>query len=589
MKKLYFLAVSILFTALSYGQGPIITGIMDGDCPQGTPKVVEIYADGTVDFSLYTIEKQANSSTSWTDATDLSAIGTITDAFVYIYREHPDYPGTFVAEFPSATNANDFSSSDAINFNGDDRIRIINTASSAVIDQYGVTDTDGTGTDWEYKDGFGKRNSGTSANGGAFISVNWTNGNGAFDGQGTCQGGAAFETIYVLGTYTPAASADPSLVIASPIDGDVLNPEASVSMDVSFVVQNFTVANGTGDGNINYKVDGGASIAKYDTDPITLTGLSSGGHTVYMELVDNSNNPLTPEVNYTVAFSIAAYNDVADIAALRAGTEGEYYRVTGEVFNTYSQTYRNQKWFQDATGGIKTDDIDGLIASAFNEGDGAVNLRGKLSSFHGLLQLIPTADPGVNSIGNVQTPTVVSLVDLNASLGTYESKLVQVNAATIADWDDGGSGDADGTFQTGKNYPLTDASTVGILRTNFYDADYIGASLPVSALDYVCIVASYDGTAQVTPRSLNDFLGVDKFDSIKGFTLYPNPVSNGVLNILTKDNLSKSIKIFDVLGKKVLDTNTTKTNIDVSSLRRGIYIIKVKEAGQIATRKLMIE
>jgi len=589
MKKLYFLAVSILFTALSYGQGPIITGIMDGDCPQGTPKVVEIYADGTVDFSLYTIEKQANSSTSWTDATDLSTLGTITDAFVYIYREHPDYPGTFAAEFPSATNVNDFSSSDAVNFNGDDRIRIINTSSGTVIDQYGVTDTDGTGTDWEYKDGFGKRNNGTAPNGGAFISVNWTNENGVFDGEGTCQGGATFESIYVLGTYTPATGATPSLVIASPTNAAVLNPEASVSMDVSFVVQNFTVANGTGDGNINYTVDGGTAIAKYDTDPITLTGLSSGGHTVYMELVDNSNNVLTPEVNSTVAFSIAAYNDVADIAGLRAGTEGEYYRVTGEVFTTYSQSHRNQKWFQDATGGIKTDDNDNVITTTYNEGDGVINLRGKLNAYHGLLQLVPTVDPDVNSTGTVQTPAVVSLADLAANLGTYESKLIQVNAATIADWDDGGSGDADGTFQTGKNYPLTDVSAVGVLRTNFYDADYIGGPLPTSAMDYVCIVASFDGTAQVTPRSLNDFLGVDKFDTIKGFALYPNPVSNGTLNILTKDNLSKNIQIFDVLGKKVLDTATTKTNIDVSSLRRGVYIIKVTEAGQIATRKLMIE
>jgi len=52
MKKLYFLMVAIMVTSLSFGQSPIITIISDGDCSGGNPKMVEIYADGMVDFSL---------------------------------------------------------------------------------------------------------------------------------------------------------------------------------------------------------------------------------------------------------------------------------------------------------------------------------------------------------------------------------------------------------------------------------------------------------------------------------------------------------------------------------------------------------
>ena len=590
MKKLYFLTITLLITALSYGQGPIITGIMDGDCPQGTPKVLEIYAQGTVDFTMYSLEKQANASTTWGDTYDMSAVGTITDAFVYVYREHADHPNIFTAEFPSVTHAFDFSDSDAVNFNGDDRVRIIETSSSTVIDQYGVTDVDGSGTDWEYKDGYGKRNSNTGANAGAFVSANWTNGNGLFNGFGTCQGGATFESIFDVGTFTPGTTTTPSLAITSPTDGVTLNPEASVSMDVTFVIQHFNVANGTGDGHIQYTVDGGTAVMKYDTNPITLTGLAAGSHTVNMSLVDNSNNPLSPEVNASVTFTIASYTDVADLAALRAGTEGEYYRVTGEVIGTFGQSYRNQKWVQDSSAGIKIDDNAGVMTTVYTYGDGIVNLRGELTSHNGLLQLVPTADPGLNSSGNVITPEAVTLADIIANVGDYESELVLISAATIQDWDDGGSGDADGTFQTGKNYPLTDASTTGVLRTNFYDADYIGTTLPTVAGNYVCIVGSHNGDAQVTPRNMADIvLGVSKMNTIDTFALYPNPVSNGVITITTKDNLSKNIQIFDILGKQVFAKNTSKTTLNIASLKKGIYIIKVEEAGRFATRKLIVE
>src|SRR5690606_12221492 len=65
----------------------------------------------------------------------------------------------------------------------------------------------------------------------------------------------------------------------------------------------FDVANGTGDGHIHYTVDGGSVIMKYDTNPIQLSGLSDGPHTVYMELVDNAHQPIVPAVNATLNFT----------------------------------------------------------------------------------------------------------------------------------------------------------------------------------------------------------------------------------------------------------------------------------------------
>ena len=52
MKKITLL-FTLMISMISLGQTPIITMISDGDCYGGTPKVVEIYAQGTVDFSNY--------------------------------------------------------------------------------------------------------------------------------------------------------------------------------------------------------------------------------------------------------------------------------------------------------------------------------------------------------------------------------------------------------------------------------------------------------------------------------------------------------------------------------------------------------
>lgn len=60
--------------------------------------------------------------------------------------------------------------------------------------------------------------------------------------------------------------------------------------------------------------------------------------------------------------------------------------------------------------------------------------------------------------------------------------------------------------------------------------------------------------------------------------IYPNPVSNGVLNI--KNNLQgvKNIVIFDVLGKCVLETETLNSQINVSKLNTGLYTLVINKS-----------
>jgi hypothetical protein len=80
-------------------------------------------------------------------------------------------------------------------------------------------------------------------------------------------------------------------------------------------------------------------------------------------------------------------------------------------------------------------------------------------------------------------------------------------------------------------------------------------------------------------------------NSIEGFATYPNPVTNNRFTITSNSSNKKELTIFNVLGKKVLSSSFfgVKSNIDVSTISSGIYIMKVIEGDKVTTKKLIIK
>jgi len=245
MKKIYILFTLLIATA-SFAQSPIITAIVDGDCSGGNPKLLEIYADGAVDFTLYSLENQTNASTSWGSTQDLSSFGIVTNAFVYVTTSGST--SAITSEFPSVPSSTTLVSA-TINLNGDDRIRIIETATTTVIDQYGVDSIDGSGLTWEYTDSYAKRLNGTGPDA-EFTESNWSiPGAGTLNTLGTCQGGAdTFETLLGgIGTYSATASTTPSITISGStasmdyFDGNGPSSEESFNISGLNLTQDVTV------------------------------------------------------------------------------------------------------------------------------------------------------------------------------------------------------------------------------------------------------------------------------------------------------------------------------------------------------------
>lgn len=357
---------------------------------------------------------------------------------------------------------------------------------------------------------------------------------------------------------------DPTLSISNPTNNTTFY---TAQLNVTISVDNFSVANGEGDGHIHYSLDGGPQVMKYDTNPIALTDLSEGNHVLVVSLVDNSHNALDPAVQATLNFTVDLPVQVSNINALRQSNLGEAIEVVGEAFLTYKQSFRNAKVFQDATAGIYVDDSDGVITTSYELGDGVTGITGTLSDYNGLLQFTPLSDPGVaSSSANVVDPVTLTLAQLTASGENYESQLVKVEDVIIS----GDSGET--TFINGKTYTLTNGSDTFPLRTTFYN--FNGEDLPTSASDFEGIINERSGVGlHLAPRSFSDVtLSVMSFN-VTQLNIYPNPTET-TLNF-SGLNAPVQATVFDMLGKLHLQSEVTNS-LDVSALKSGLYMIEIK-------------
>ena len=71
------------------------------------------------------------------------------------------------------------------------------------------------------------------------------------------------------------------------------------------------------------------------------------------------------------------------------------------------------------------------------------------------------------------------------------------------------------------------------------------------------------------------------------FSTYPNPVKD-ILHINTKEPLQK-VEVYDLLGKNVLSVKNVSEQINVSSLSKALYILKLTSANGVSTKKFLKE
>jgi len=80
-------------------------------------------------------------------------------------------------------------------------------------------------------------------------------------------------------------------------------------------------------------------------------------------------------------------------------------------------------------------------------------------------------------------------------------------------------------------------------------------------------------------------------NTLERIQIYPNPVTTGKIYINSESNTSKEIDLYDMLGKKVLSTDMSgyQKEISLGTLKAGVYLLKVTEKSNSITRKIIIK
>ncbi|HNP32293.1 MAG TPA: T9SS type A sorting domain-containing protein [Flavobacterium sp.] len=108
------------------------------------------------------------------------------------------------------------------------------------------------------------------------------------------------------------------------------------------------------------------------------------------------------------------------------------------------------------------------------------------------------------------------------------------------------------------------------------DVRFYNRALTVSEIDQLY---NFGGDCQT--------LSIEEENLTDDFSVYPNPASS-ILHITTSVN-DATVYLFDITGRTVLekDMNAGDESIDISFLREGTYLIKIKKAEKIQTKLII--
>ena len=130
-----------------------------------------------------------------------------------------------------------------------------------------------------------------------------------------------------------------------------------------------------------------------------------------------------------------------------------------------------------------------------------------------------------------------------------------------------------------QNNPTTSITRDRIDRIKLLQAS--SATTPTIIIDEIRVANNW-------VQAIGGSLGIMNFNT-SNFTIYPNPVSNGMFYISATSDLEKEVTIFNTLGQQILNTKTNTEAVNVSQLNKGTYFVKITEAGISATKKLVIQ
>ena len=407
-----------------------------------------------------------------------------------------------------------------------------------------------------------------------------------YDGTVTASSsGASENTLSISGIVSPA------------------NPEFTVIANLDDF--NYSEAQGGPSAEDDFSVSG-----LFLTNDIVITAPSSFEISLTSGSNFSSSVTITPDQSGTVAStdifvrlagSLSAGNYTGDITLSSTGVTDELIAVNGNSFaaNTNSLVITGA-YDGPLTGGTPKgielyviNDIDDLssfgVGSANNGGgtDGQeftfpadaasagtyIYVASDVDQFTAFFGFAPTYSTGAMGINGDDAIELFENGSVSDTFGTVDCDPNASNT-TCPEWEhtDGWAYRNDDTGPEGTTFTSTNWTYSG-----------------VDALD-----GESDNASATTPFPIGTFnqqTASTSNNTINGFNVYPNPVKGNSLTVTTSSTELKTVNIFNVLGRKVFSQRFSSTNktMDISGISSGVYIMKVSEGNNIATKKLIIE
>jgi hypothetical protein len=161
-----------------------------------------------------------------------------------------------------------------------------------------------------------------------------------------------------------------------------------------------------------------------------------------------------------------------------------------------------------------------------------------------------------------------------------------------------GDQDGDGTV---------DEVTVTISGSTENNFDWVFVTNGAGELLYGPVSGTQDEVVTSTDGTINVYLAADgsvmggpiTFDvscaglSVNDFNLsdlklFPNPVNGDYVTIQSSVSGEKNIEVYDITGKRLINTILNSDKLDISSVSSGVYLVKVTIQGQTKVSKLII-
>jgi hypothetical protein len=200
-----------------------------------------------------------------------------------------------------------------------------------------------------------------------------------------------------------------------------------------------------------------------------------------------------------------------------------------------------------------------------------------VSMFGATLSFIPSATHGTTmyggSIDNISPGGPFLWISDQSGTAPSRHFLTQLDATT--------------GVPTGVVYDFTaDGAASGateVLAGGLYISDQVSPTAVALVGVCQCSPSNLMFAIELVPQ-----LGVNDNDLSSSLSLYPNPATRGVVNVETSTLGDKQVIVMDVLGKTVINTTISGTELNISSLRSGVYMVQVIQNSATATRKLIV-